>query len=72
MINEGISLLKGSSLVSTITVFELTSWARNGVAETFDPYYYFGVISAIYFLMVYLYQKILNSLFSLKKQNFSN
>ncbi|GAU80233.1 ABC transporter permease [Bosea sp. BIWAKO-01] len=49
--NEVVSMLKATSLASTITIMELTGTANTIVARTFAPYELFVTAAAIYLLI---------------------
>ena len=49
--NEGISMLKNTSLLSTITVVELTMQTQVVIARTFRPFEFYIVASVLYLLM---------------------
>ncbi len=49
--NEGITMLKNTSLLSTITVMELTLRAQVVIARTFRPFEFY-IIAAILYLMM--------------------
>ena len=49
--NEGITMLKNTSLLSTITVMELTLSAQVVIARTFRPFEFY-IIAAILYLMM--------------------
>lgn len=51
MTNEAISTLKSSSLLSLITVYELTLHTKAVIAETFAPFEFYLVSTAIYLLL---------------------
>lgn len=48
-----IGLLKGSALVSTISVVELTYTAQRFIGSTYKPFEIFGVAALLYMIMVY-------------------
>lgn len=50
--NELISIVKGSSLLSVITIFELTRAAQAVVAERFTPFEIYAALAVYYFVMV--------------------
>lgn len=52
--NEVVSMIKGSSLASTVTLLEVTGMARQMVSTTFAPYEIFIVAGAIYLLLTSL------------------
>jgi polar amino acid transport system permease protein/octopine/nopaline transport system permease protein len=51
--NEVISMLKATSLASTVTVMELTGVASTIVARTYAPYEIFVTAAAIYLVLTY-------------------
>ncbi|MER8829303.1 amino acid ABC transporter permease [Mesorhizobium sp. M0938] len=48
-----VGLLKGSALVSTISVVELTYTAQRFIGSTYKPFEIFGVAALLYMAMVY-------------------
>ncbi|WP_284275755.1 amino acid ABC transporter permease [Mesorhizobium huakuii] len=48
-----IALLKGSALVSTISVVELTYTAQRFIGSTYKPFEIFGVAALLYMIIVY-------------------
>ncbi|MFW9914502.1 MAG: amino acid ABC transporter permease [Candidatus Thorarchaeota archaeon] len=56
--NEFINLLLNSSLVSTISVFEMTREARNLNNTTFRSVEVFGCLMLVYFIMTYTLSRI--------------
>lgn len=52
--NEVISLLKASSLASTVTLLEITGLARKLVSETFAPYEVFLAAGTLYLMLTCL------------------
>jgi polar amino acid transport system permease protein len=48
-----VALLKGSALVSTISVVELTYTAQRFIGSTYKPFEIFGVAALLYMVMVY-------------------
>ena len=57
--NEFITMIKDSSLVSTIGVVELVLSARNVIADTFQPFVVFIFIALLYFALTYSTSKIM-------------
>jgi octopine/nopaline transport system permease protein/arginine/ornithine transport system permease protein len=51
--NEVVFLLQATSLVSTITLLDLTGVARRVIAQTFAVYEVFIAAAIIYLVMVY-------------------
>lgn len=49
--NEGITMLKNTSLLSTITVFELTLQTQVIIARTFRPFEFYIVAAILYLIM---------------------
>jgi His/Glu/Gln/Arg/opine family amino acid ABC transporter permease subunit len=60
--NEVISMLKATSLASTITVMELTGAANTIVARSFSPYELFITAALIYLFITYLLTLLLRAL----------
>jgi polar amino acid transport system permease protein/octopine/nopaline transport system permease protein len=60
--NEVVSMLKATSLASTITVMELTGTANTIVARTFAPYELFITAALIYLSITYVLTKALRAL----------
>jgi polar amino acid transport system permease protein len=52
--NEAITLLKNTSLLSTITVLELTLYAQMAIARTFRPFEFYIVAALIYLALTTL------------------
>lgn len=52
--NEAISMLKGTSLASTVTIVEVTAIAKDMIGETYRPFEIFIVAGAIYLGLVFL------------------
>jgi len=48
-----VALLKGSALVSTISVVELTYTAQRFIGSTYKPFEIFGVAALLYMIIVY-------------------
>lgn len=55
--NEMISLLKGTALVSLITMYDITGVARTIVARTFAPYEIFISAAIVYLCLTWLIQR---------------
>lgn len=55
--NEIISLLKGTALVSLITMYDITGVARTIVAKTFAPYEIFVSAAIVYLCLTWLIQR---------------
>jgi polar amino acid transport system permease protein len=49
--NEAITLLKNTSLLSTITVLELTLYAQMAIARTFRPFEFYITAALIYLVL---------------------
>ena len=60
--NEVVSMLKSTSLASTITVMELTGVANTIVARTFAPYELFITAALIYLVITYVLTSALRAL----------
>ncbi len=59
MTNEFIILIKDTSLVSVISVTELTYWGRQINAIYFEPFLVFFFIALVYFIMTFTTSKLL-------------
>lgn len=59
---NAIMLLKGSSLVSAISVVELTYTAQRFIGSTYRPFEIFAVSAAIYMVLVYLLARLIDAL----------
>jgi polar amino acid transport system permease protein len=55
--NDFISMLKATSLASTITLLDMTGVARTIVAKTFAPYEIFIATAIIYIVMTGIFQR---------------
>jgi len=55
--NEFISMLKSTSLASTITVADMTGIGRTIVAQTFAPYEIFLSLAIIYMILTFFIQR---------------
>jgi len=55
--NDFISMLKATSLASTITLLDMTGVARTIVAQTFAPYEIFIATALIYLVMTAIFQR---------------
>jgi len=55
--NDFISLMKATSLASTITLLDMTGIARTIVAQTFAPYEIFISLAIIYMILTFFIQK---------------
>ncbi|MFB0994301.1 MAG: amino acid ABC transporter permease, partial [Paracoccaceae bacterium] len=49
--NEALSTLKNTSLLSTITVIELTLYAQTLIAATFRPFDFYIAVALIYLVL---------------------
>lgn len=54
MTNEAISILKNTSLLSTITVVELTLYAQTLISATFRPFDFYIAVALIYLVLTTL------------------
>lgn len=52
--NDFIDLVKGTSLVSTITLLDMFMVAQQRAAATFEPFYLYILVAAIYLVLVSL------------------
>jgi polar amino acid transport system permease protein len=57
-----VALLKGSALVSTISVVELTYTAQRFIGSTYKPFEIFGVAALLYMIMVYAVARVVDLL----------
>ena len=57
-----VALLKGSALVSTISVVELTYTAQRFIGSTYTPFEIFGVAALLYMIMVYAVARVVDLL----------
>jgi polar amino acid transport system permease protein len=57
-----VALLKGSALVSTISVVELTYTAQRFIGSTYKPFEIFGVAALLYMIMVYAVSRLVELL----------
>lgn len=57
-----VALLKGSALVSTISVVELTYTAQRFIGSTYKPFEIFGVAALLYMVMVYAVARVVDLL----------
>jgi polar amino acid transport system permease protein len=48
-----VALVKGTALVSTISVVELTYTAQRFIGSTYRPFEIFGIAALLYMVMVY-------------------
>lgn len=59
---NAVALVKGSALVSTISVVELTYTAQRYIGSTYKPFEIFGVAAMLYMLIVYVVARIVDLL----------
>jgi len=59
---NAVALIKGSALVSTISVVELTYTAQRFISSTFKPFEIFAVAAVLYTIMVYAVRFIVDRL----------
>jgi polar amino acid transport system permease protein len=59
---NAVALVKGSALVSTISVVELTYTAQRYIGSTYKPFEIFGVAAVLYMLIVYVVARIVDLL----------
>jgi polar amino acid transport system permease protein len=57
-----VGLLKGSALVSTISVVELTYTAQRFIGSTYKPFEIFGIAALLYMAMVYVVIRVVDLL----------
>lgn len=57
-----VALLKGSALVSTISVVELTYTAQRFIGSTYKPFEIFGIAALLYMIMVYAVARVVDLL----------
>jgi len=57
-----VALVKGSALVSTISVVELTYTAQRFIGSTYKPFEIFGVAALLYMVVVYAVAKVVDLL----------
>lgn len=57
-----VALLKGSALVSTISVVELTYTAQRFIGSTYKPFEIFSVATVLYMVMVYVVARVVDLL----------
>lgn len=66
--NEAISTLKNTSLLSTITVVELTLYAQTLIASTFRPFEFYIAVAVIYLVLT----TVLTTLASWLERRYAN
>lgn len=59
---NAVALVKGSALVSTISVVELTYTAQRYIGSTYKPFEIFAVAALLYMVIVYLLAKAVDML----------
>lgn len=57
-----VALVKGSALVSTISVVELTYTAQRFIGSTYKPFEIFGVAALLYMIIVYAVARVVDLL----------
>ncbi|PSJ62771.1 amino acid ABC transporter permease [Pseudaminobacter soli (ex Li et al. 2025)] len=57
-----VALVKGSALVSTISVVELTYTAQRFIGSTYKPFEIFGVAALLYMIVVFVVAKVVDLL----------
>lgn len=57
---NAVALLKGSALVSTISVVELTYTAQRFIGSTYKPFEIFAIAAALYMIIVYAMSKAID------------
>lgn len=60
--NEAISLIKGTSIVGYVAIQDLTKMSDIIRSRTFDAFFPLIIISIIYFILAWLFGKVLDSL----------
>ena len=60
--NEAITMLKNTSLLSTITVYELTLYAQVIIARTFRPFDFYIIAAILYLIMVSILTALSNKM----------
>jgi len=60
--NEFITMIKDSSLVSTIGVLELTLRGKIVIGQTFQPFVVYIFIAILYFIMTYTTSRVLREI----------
>lgn len=59
---NAVGLIKGSALVSTISVVELTYTAQRFIGSTYKPFEIFGIAALLYMLIVYVVARAVDGL----------
>ena len=57
---NAVALVKGSALVSTISVVELTYTAQRYIGSTYKPFEIFGVAAVLYMIIVYVVARVVD------------
>ncbi len=57
-----VALVKGSALVSTISVVELTYTAQRFIGSTYKPFEIFGIAALLYMIIVYAIARVVDLL----------
>jgi polar amino acid transport system permease protein len=57
-----VALVKGSALVSTISVVELTYTAQRFIGSTYKPFEIFGIAALLYMIIVYVIARVVDLL----------
>lgn len=57
-----VALVKGSALVSTISVIELTYTAQRFIGSTYKPFEIFGVAAVLYMIIIYVVARFVDLL----------
>lgn len=60
--NEAITMLKNTSLLSTITVVELTLYAQIIIARTFRPFDFYIIAAVLYLIMTTIFSSLANKM----------
>jgi len=60
--NEAITMLKNTSLLSTITVVELTLYAQVIIAKTFRPFDFYIIAAVLYLIMTTIFSSLANKM----------
>ena len=59
---NAVALVKGSALVSTISVVELTYTAQRFIGSTYKPFEIFGIAAVLYMVVVYVVARAVDML----------
>lgn len=57
-----VALVKGSALVSTISVVELTYTAQRFIGSTYKPFEIFGIAALLYMIIIYVIARVVDLL----------